>query len=225
MADFVYLDFVKRVVTAAQAHRPPVLQSAIKFIADEASKLVARGDVVQVGDDLLTGDGGNAEAFVLKIIAERTGEDGECFLLVPKEVVEVQDDTWTSGSVTKQGARYSAIRSVFGKGPEGDKLAKIAFEAEAALYGTRPGSTVPGIAPGTKPPEKTGAGGVGPRLADVQQPADNPWNREAWRSTEKARQEKMQFWLSHNTAQARKLSHDAGCTLDGRPLHATKYNF
>ena len=227
MAEYKYLDFVARVVNAAQARVPRIQQSAISTeITYLASRAVAQGNVVQVGDDLMTADGKSPENFVHEIIAARTDEDGNCFMLVPKEVVEVQDGTWTSGSLTKQGARFNVIRSVFGKGKEGDLLAKAAFEAEAALYQTRPGSTVPGVAPGTKPEAEAGAtGGVGPRLAVNVQPSDNPWKRDQWRGTEEMRQAKIQSIIKASTKMADGLARAAGTDLAGRPLRPTLNKF
>jgi hypothetical protein len=223
---FRYLEWVPRVVAAAQAHVPRIQQSAISTeITDIASRAAERGDIVQVGDELLTAKGENAEAFVLNILAERTAEDGSCHMLVPKEVITITDDTWLSGSLTKQGERYNAIRAVFGKGKEGDALAKAAFEAEAALYQTKPGSTTPGIEPGTKPETEGASGGVGPRLAVSVEASANPWKRDQWRGTEEARQAKMQSIIKSSTKLADGLAKAAGRTISDQPLRAVKNSF
>jgi hypothetical protein len=206
---FRYLEWVPRVVAAAQAHVPRIQQSAISTeITDIASRAAERGDIVQVGDELLTAKGENAEAFVLNILAERTAEDGSCHMLVPKEVITITDDTWLSGSLTKQGERYNAIRAVFGKGKEGDALAKAAFEAEAALYQT-----------------KGASGGVGPRLAVSVEASANPWKRDQWRGTEEARQAKMQSIIKSSTKLADGLAKAAGRTISDQPLRAVKNSF
>ncbi len=224
-SEFVYLDWVRAVVAAAQAHIPRIQQSAIATeITDIASRAVARGDIVQVGDDLLTSKGENAEAFVLNILAERTAEDGSCHMLVPKEVVEVADTTWTSGSLTEQGKRYLAIRSVFGKGAEGDKLAKAAFEAEAAVYQTFPGSTKPGIAPGSAAPADKDTG-TGPRLAVSVEKSSNPWKRDEWRGTEEQRVAKMQSIIKASTRMADGMAKSANRTISDQPLRAVKNQF
>jgi hypothetical protein len=214
MSEFKYIDAVKHVVIAANARIPRLQPSAIREIADMTSAGVHRGDWVQIGDDVSTADGMTPEGYVDFVVSTRPHME------VAPEVIEATDDTWLSGSLTKQGERYNAIRAVFQKGEAGDALAKAALAAEAALYGTTPGSTKPGGAPGSKP--EAVDTGTGPRLAVSTQASDNPWNKSGWHGTEEMRQAKIQSIIKTSTAMAAGMAKSAGVTLSGQPLRPVK---
>jgi hypothetical protein len=207
MSDYKYLDWVKMVLVAANARVPRLQKSAITEIGEFASRAVARGDIVQAGDDIMTADGKTPENFVDDIVSTRPHME------VPPEVVEVTDQTWLSGSLTEQGIRYNQIRAVFGKGKAGDDLAAAAFATEAALYGTKPGSIRPGIAPGTKVEVEAGAAPKG----------SNPWIKDQWRGTEEARIKKIESIIMLDTAMAARMANkEAGVSISGQPLRVVK---
>jgi len=67
--------------------------------------------------------------------------------LVPAAVIDVQDETWLSGNLDKQGERWKQLREFLGS----DAATNAAIKAEAELYGAKFGSTQKGRKPGTKP--------------------------------------------------------------------------
>jgi hypothetical protein len=202
MADveYRYLEVVKLGLAAAQARVPRLQPSAIAEFGDILSRQVARGDWVQVGEDVVTSQGQDVIGVLEEMLATRP------HWLVPVEVADVQDDTWTSGDLGKQGQRWKEIRAVFGPGKAGDDLATKALREEAALYGTVPGSTVPGIKPGEK-------------AADIDQdaPSKNPWS-PSYSGSEEARQLHIQRIIKSSTRLAASLAKSAGRTIDGKPL-------
>lgn len=213
-SDYRYLDFVKLVTEAARVRTPLIQPSAIREFTDAASEAVTAGDVTQIDNETIVGPKGmSPEAFVDDIVSRKT------WLLVPPEAAAVQDDVWTSGSLTKQAARWTELRAVFHQpGKIGDDLASAALAAEAAVYGAKVGSTVPGVTPGAA---KVAAA----KSADDNKGSPNPWNKDAWHWGEEARQKKIQSIIRMSTKMASSLAKAAGVDLAGRPLRAVQNQF
>lgn len=83
--------------------------------------------------------------------------------LVPVTLEDPTDDTWTSGNITKQGARLKQLRAFCGS----DAAALVLLTEEAALYGVKPFTTEKGEKIGTKPKDAGSHGSHGG--------GSNPW--------------------------------------------------
>jgi hypothetical protein len=80
------------------------------------------------------------------------------------EAVNAADETWTSGSLQKQGERWRTLRAHLGS----DAATDAAMREEAALYGVKPGTTQKGTAPSSVKEDKTTpAAGLSSRLEDA----------------------------------------------------------
>jgi hypothetical protein len=201
--EYRYLEVVKIGLAAAQARVPRLQASAIAEFGDILSRQVARGDWVQVGEDIVTAQGQDVIGVLEEMLATRP------HWLVPAEVVDAQDDVWTSGNLEKQGQRWKEIRAVFQPGREGDALATKALREEAALFGTVPGSTKPGVKPGEKAVEDVPTKIPG---------ANNPYS-DAFRGTPAEKTARIASLIkSGGTKLAASLARAAGKTVTGEPL-------
>jgi hypothetical protein len=87
--------------------------------------------------------------------------------LEPVELVDTSGECWTEGNISKQGQRLKELIAFTGS----EKAALVLFAEEAALYGTKPGSTAKGVKPDPKAKpgaDKKPAGSAGG--------ANNPWS-------------------------------------------------
>jgi hypothetical protein len=144
---FKYPDTVSQAISAARVREPRLHASFIKEIGEEASRMVAHGEwIIDNDGQALNGAGQNVEQWVNAYTVDRP--HGE----VPAVVVDASDETWTKVddkgriSLTAQGVRHKVLTTALGSA----KAATVAMEAEAALYGTKFGSTTPGTKPGEK---------------------------------------------------------------------------
>ena len=202
MADveYKYLEVVPLAIAAARARVPRLHESAIDEFAEFVSRSVARGDWHQVDDDnIINAQGQDVNGVLEGWLAPRP------HALVPEVVIDAQDDVWTSGSLAKQGERWNQLRAMYAPGDMGNKLADKALAEEAALYGTKPGSTKPGVAPGTKPAN-----------IDPMAGSNNPYSNN-WKLGEKAREAKIQSLIKSNAKLAASLARSAGKTITGQP--------
>ena len=121
--------------------------------------------------------------------------------IIPEIVTVVSDDTWTSGNLTKQAARWKEIFAVLGDKAATDR----AMAEEAARYGTKVGSTVPGVVPGTKP-----------ATSEKSDTRDNPYKM---RLDDPRRQQRIEEFVAKSPAYlVRGLAKAANCEISGRPL-------
>jgi hypothetical protein len=162
MAEYHYIDVVKKGITAGHVRDPRLQKSAIaefgRFLSDE----VNAGEWSQDGDEAINSKGQNVEEYLDHLISTRP------HWLVPATVVDAADDTWTSGDLTKQGKRWKELRAFLGN----DNSTNAAMAAEAALYGAVPGSKKIGVKPGTQKSDP-----------DVKEAGpSNPWSSK-WRGT------------------------------------------
>jgi hypothetical protein len=96
------------------------------------------------------------------------------------------------------------MRVAFAPGKEGDAAATAALTEEAALYGTKPGDTKPGVAPGSKAKEP----------ANPSDASTNPYH-ENFRGNRDAAISKL---VRGNPALAVSLARSCNKTLTGQPL-------
>jgi hypothetical protein len=201
-----YPDFVRMAINAARSMENPRLQpSFVNEIGEIASQMVANGHVVIDTDGgVLTAEPGQppftVEEWVSKYALDRP------FGAVPAVQIDQADDTWTSGSLTKQGDRFKVLRAALGS----DKLATAAMDAEAAQYGTTRGTTKPGVKPdpdGKKP------------VADSNSDSQSPFNpRKTYTSQEARENEIIKFIRRFGTPTAQKHAARFGVDLAGRVL-------
>jgi hypothetical protein len=202
MADveYKYLEVVPLSVGAARARVPRLQDSAINEFGEFISKSVARGEWHQVDDEnIINAQGQDAKGVLEEWLIPRP------HALVPEVVIDAQDDVWTSGSLAKQGERWNQLRAMYAPGDMGNKLADKALAEEAALFGTKPGSTKPGVAPGTKPAN-----------TDPMAGQNNPYS-EFWKFGEQAREAKIQSLIKSNTKLAASLARSCNKTITGQP--------
>jgi hypothetical protein len=212
-SEYNYADPVAAGLRAANARTPRLYPTAIREFGEILSGEVRRGEWVQVGELVLRADGTDVESHLDELIAARTDANG-CHCVIPDEIVKVNDEVWTSGSLKLQGERYRVIREAFAPGKEGDKAAVKLLEEEAKIYGTTVDSTVPGVAPGT-PPKKEGAA---PRLPG-NAAGTNPWSKDFRGTSEQKLAAQIAIISSKGgPALASSLSRSCGVDLAGRPL-------
>jgi hypothetical protein len=201
MAEYKILDVVRLGVAAARSRIPPLFPS---FIDNEWSGVlsdqVARGEWVQVDDINIVNQKGQD---VFGALEDYLVPRPHCE--IPKAVVEVRNEVWTSGSLTLQAERWKEIRRVFSPGKAGDALATASLREEAALYGVKPGSIEKGVAPGSKP---KGDGDT----------SENPWMKSTWRFGEESRQAKILSIIKTSSKLAADMAAKAGVSLSGHAL-------
>jgi hypothetical protein len=140
MSEFNYIDVVKLGLNAANARTPRMQKSAIAEFGRILSQEVTAGEWSADGDRMLNSAGQTVEEYLDFLISTRP------HWLIPATIVSSQDTTWLDGSLAAQGKRWKELRAFLGN----DAATNAAMNAEAALYGAKVGSTVPGRKPGTK---------------------------------------------------------------------------
>ena len=122
----------------------------------------------------------------------------------PVILEEPEDDLWTTGNITRRGARFKELKAFCGS----DAAALVLLKEEAAAFGvTNPLSTQIGEKVDPKANKKPAGS------------SSNPWDAKNWRGgDEDARQAKIQSIIRDSTERARTLSKAAGMKLDGTPL-------
>jgi hypothetical protein len=126
--------------------------------------------------------------------------------LLPQILEDEAEKVWLSGNLTEQGRRFEQIKK-FANGSHAAAL--VLFEEEAERFGTKPGSTKPGVKPGD----------VGDGATEKKAPANlstNPWSRE-FRGDAAAREKQIASIIKTGTRFANALAKAAGTTI-GRPL-------
>jgi len=199
MAEFVYPDTVKRVIQAASARVPRLQPSFIKEIGEVVSQQVTAGD--WPGDEAgnpLNSAGQNPEDFVDHYTSTRP--HGE----IPAVLADPADDTWTSGSLTKQGKRWRELKAYLGS----DKAADEAMAEEAARYGTVPGSTKPGVKPGEKQADEK---------SSAPSPS-NPWNPKTKFTPQEALAEQKRLLRTLGAEACIREAAKCGVSVFGVPL-------
>jgi hypothetical protein len=206
MAEYEIYNVVKIGLALAQSRRPPLQQSAIREFGDMLSAQVQRGDWVQVGEEVLTASGETPQDVLELTLSTRP------HWLIPPEVVEKSDQTWTTGGpegLRLRGERWKELRAVM----RTDALATAALAEEGKCYGltaTEIASTKAGHAPGSKPSDEEVAGLKG---------LNNPYSRNWQKGDEAARQEAINELIRRlGTKAAAGIAASAGRTIDGRPL-------
>ncbi|UGA43741.1 hypothetical protein HU230_0036760 [Bradyrhizobium quebecense] len=197
---FEYLDIPRLATNAARAYVPRLQDSAIAEFSQRISEEVARGLWIQDGPNAIGPEGRNIEEYVEHLVSTRPH-----WLVPAVETSEDVDNVWTSGSLTKQGERFRELRRFLGN----DKAANAALAEEAALYGTTPGSTKPGVKPGPVD-EKAKA------KADQANNAYSP----AFKGDRSAKIASMIKGMGAKTVA--EIAAAAGCRIDGSPLRKGK---
>jgi hypothetical protein len=201
MPEFKYIDVVRLAINAANARVPRLQPSAIAEFGDMVSSEVTRGVWTQVGDKMLNADheGMDHEQYLEHLISTRP------HWIVPAVLQDAEDDTWTSGSLAKQGQRWKDLRAFLGN----DKAADATLAEEAARFGTKPGSTVPGVRPGEEPPKKD---------TSNLPPSSNPYS-DACRLSADERIARINSMIrAMGTKAVNGIAAAAGKKIDGSPL-------
>jgi hypothetical protein len=123
--------------------------------------------------------------------------------LMPSVLVDDADETWTSGSITKQGARLRQLEKFCGS----TAAALILLTEEAARYGLKPFTTQIGV--------KQGEGGD-KKKTDERDATNNPWSA-SFRGDEAARAVRIDQICKTGTKFAHDLAKAAKTTI-GKPL-------
>ena len=156
-----------------------------------------------------------------QLIAERTGENGECHWVEPETVSTAKSETWTGpveGALARQGARWREIRAAFSPGKEGDNAATRLLNEEAAIFGAKVGSPQPGKEPGGDE-----QGPAAPRLPGPGQDNSNPWSASYRGSPEQRLAAQVAIIKSKGgPALAASLARSCNVDLAGRALAAGK---
>lgn len=198
MADYIYIDVVKLGIDAGHARVPRLQKSAVNEFGEMLSREVKAGQWTRDGDEALNAEGLTVEAYLDVLLSTRP------HWAVPAVLVDAADETWLSGSLTKQGARWRELKAYLGS----DKAADEAMAEEAARYGVTPGSTKKGIVPGSESDDKDNKQKAG---------GSNPWS-DKWTLSEQAREEKIASIIRGlGTKAAASMAASAGTTI-GRPL-------
>jgi hypothetical protein len=197
MAEYNYVDVVVLGVNAANARVPRLQKSACSEFGEMLSREVATGEWVQDGEQVINSTGQTPEQYLDSLISTRPHWE------IPATVVDAADDTWTSGSLTKQGKRWRELKSYLGSDAAADK----ALAEEAALYGVVPGTTKIGVKPGDVEKESGGkTGGPSP---------SNPWNDKTRFTPAEADAEKARLLKTLGTKACASLAAAAGKTVLG----------
>jgi hypothetical protein len=135
-------DPVRQAIDLMRLHEPAIYPSAVTMLAERVSDMVvARKWIIGDGGVLLTTDNPplTVEDWINQALIEGPHN------LIPPEVTDAGDDTWTAGTtLEKQAIRWRQLRAVLGN----DKAANAALAKEAATYGAAVGSLKPGVKPG-----------------------------------------------------------------------------
>jgi hypothetical protein len=125
--------------------------------------------------------------------------------LVPATLADPADDTWTSGSLTKQGARLKQLRAFCGS----DQAALVLLTEEAARFGVKPFTTEKGEKLSEKAPQ--GAKRVS---------GSNPWGDAYVKANgqEAAYAERARLMRTLNLKACTALAAAAGYTVTGAKL-------
>jgi hypothetical protein len=126
---------------------------------------------------------------------------------VPPDVIDVEDDTWLSGSLEKQGIRWNALRKFYPT----DAATNKAMAEEAARYNAKFGSTKIGVKPGTAPAEGKGADDGKSRSRT------NPWS-DNFHDPQQRQAEMERLLKTIGTKACASLAKAAGKTVLGFPL-------
>lgn len=189
-----YVDVVRLAHDACQARIPQMQKSAIDEFCENISHEVTAGKWTANGsDNALNAEGQDVERYLDICISTRP------HWLIPEVVTVASDDTWTSGNLTKQAARWKELFAVLGDKGATDR----AMAEEAARYGTAVGLTKPGVVPGAAAPQS--------------EKSDNRQNPYTLPLNDPRRQERI-IALMRNPTLAANLAKSAGFTIDGRPL-------
>jgi hypothetical protein len=185
------------------ASRLPRLQPSVPAeYGDMVSREVAMGDW---SVDPSSGEPINSKGQSVTDHLETTLQTRPHWLL-PVEKEDPASDTWTSGSLTKIGARLKQLRAFTGS----DAAAQVLLAEEAAHYvdpatgqPLKPFSTVQGVKP-----EDRAANEKGTR---------NPYS-PASRGNEERRMEKILALIKSNAKLAASLAKSAGMRIDGSAI-------
>lgn len=200
MAEYNYVDVVKLGINAANARVPRLQTSAGREFGEMLSREVAAGEWSQDGEQVINSVGQNPEQYLDFLISTRPHWE------IPATVVDAADDTWTSGSLTKQGKRWRELKAHLGS----DAAADEALAAEAAIYGVVPGSTKIGVKPGDIEKESGGkTGGPSP---------SNPWGDKSRFTPAEAEVEKARLLKTLGTKACTSMAAACGKTVLGAPL-------
>jgi hypothetical protein len=197
MSEFRYIDTVKLGLNAANARVPRLQISAIKEFGELLSREVTAGEWVQDGETVINAAGQSPEQYLDHWVSTRP------HALIPAVLVDAADDTWTSGNLTKQGARFRELKSFLGS----DKAADKAMAEEAALYGAVPGSTKKGVKPGSEREEKPGS--VSP---------NNPWSDKFHGTPQEALAEQTRLIRTLGTKGSASIAKAAGYSILGAKI-------
>jgi hypothetical protein len=202
MAEYNYTDVVRLGINAANVRVPRLQKSACSEFGEMLSREVAAGEWSQDGQQVINSTGQNPEQYLDSLISTRPHWE------IPATVVDAADDTWTSGSLTKQGARWRTLKAYLGSDAAADK----ALAEEAALYNTVPGSTKIGVKPGDVEKESDGKTG--------SPSPSNPWNqnKNSRFTPAEAEAEKARLLKTLGTKACASLAAACGVTVLGAPL-------
>jgi hypothetical protein len=201
MAEYRYLNVVNLGRNAANVRVPRLQKSVPNEFVEMLSREVAAGEWMHDNGSAINSTGQTVEEYLDHLISTRPHWE------VPATVVDAADDTWTSGSLAKQGKRWKELRAFLGS----DKVTDAAMAEEAALYGVVPGSTKIGVKPGEKQPEDNGESG-GPSAHS------NPWSPKWHGTPAQAEAEKARLIRRLGTKAAASIAKSAGYSVLGAKL-------
>jgi hypothetical protein len=196
-AKYEYVDVVRLGINAGNARIPRLQRSAVTEFGELLSIEVQRGEWSQDGHSALNAVGQSPEQYLEFVLTTRPHWE------IPATVIDAADDTWTSGSLAKQGERWRTLRAHLGS----DAVTNAAMAEEAAAYGARFGSTVKGVPPGSAKGEEKPAAGL----------SSNPWS-DRFNGSEEQRLAKMASIIKTGTKFASDMARSAGKTITGAPL-------
>jgi hypothetical protein len=192
------LEAPKYALDLARSRVPPFRPGVADEFAEKISFMVRSHDIViGPGGELLTSAG--------QTLPEFLESSKKAHWEQPEAEIDDAEEVWTSGNITKQGERFKKLVTQCGGN---QRAAQVLFEDEAAKFGTKPGSRVPGVRPGEKRDDTK---------ADAKSPATNPWS-DNFRGTEEQRQARIASICKTSTKLANSLAAAAGVTLGGKPL-------
>jgi hypothetical protein len=206
MPEYKYPDVVRLGINAANARVPKLQKSVAAEFGAMLSKEVADGEWNMFDGQAIHSKGQNHEEYLEFLITnpERPRPHWEEPPL-PPSATDAADETWTSGNLSMQGKRYNELKKFLGS----DAATLAAINAEAALYGTKMGSTKPGTKPGTKPAAGNGDG--------APNPYTNPWSPKFKGTPEEAVTAQLRI-IKSGAKLAENLARSAGVSVFGRPL-------